>query len=167
MASACGELTENESVAVAGRSEVVISAGWPVSKTSLDGKTVLWTEGDSVTVIGICEDYGKVRVDYDYGSYATNINGSTADFTAFLMGDHLPAYMIYPGNESIVYDPFTGTLTTLTAGTFTAVAGTFNEGSNLSAGLVKDGGTVLKNLMSVFKFEITGSDIVIDGGMRL
>ena len=160
MASACGELTENESVAVAGRSEVVISAGWPVSKTSLEEKSVLWTEGDSVTVIGICEDYGKVRVDYDYGSHATNINGSAADFTAMLMGDHQPTYMIYPGNEAILYDPSEGTLTTQTVGTFTAVAGTFNEGSNLSAGLVKDGRTLMKNLMSVFKFEITGSDIV-------
>lgn len=160
MALACTEMPENDSLAVVSRSEVTINADWPVTKTSLEGKTVLWSEGDSVTVIGICDDYGQIRIDYDYGSHARNINGSAADFTAMLMGDHEPAYMIYPGNESVVYDPVAGTLITQTVGTFTAVAGTFNEGSNLSVGLVNDGTTVMKNLMSVFKFEITGSDIV-------
>lgn len=156
----CSQMTQPVPVVSGQRQEVVINAGWPASKTLLDGKQVLWSDGDSVAVVALCDMYGSLRVDYDYGVYAENINGSSADFTAVLMGDHTPAYMVYPGNESLTYDAASGTITTQTYGSYVAVQNTFPQGSNLSAGRVIDGQTAMQNLMSVFRFEITGTDIV-------
>ena len=158
--ASCSQMTQPAPAVSGPRQEVVINAGWPASRTLLDGKQVLWSEGDSVTVVALCDMYGGLRVDYDYGVYAEDIDGSSADFTAVLMGDHTPAYMVYPGNEVLTYDAASGTITTQTQGSYVAVQNTFPQGSNLSAGWVIEGQTAMQNLMSVFKFEITGTDIV-------
>lgn len=142
------------------REAVVISAVNPSdTRTTLDGLDVLWCEGDMVGIVAVAADYDKVRVDYDYDVKAENIDGASADFTAFLMGDHKPALMMYPGNEAMVYDHEANTISTTTANAFTATLNTFPHGSNLSLGKIEDGQAELKNLMSVFKFEVTGSDI--------
>ena len=158
--ASCSQMTQPAPAVSGQRQEVVINAGWPASRTLLDGKQVLWSEGDSVTVVALCDMYGGLRVDYDYGVYAEDIDGSSADFTAVLMGDHTPAYMVYPGNEALTYDDASGTIVTQTQGSYVAVQNTFPQGSNLSAGWVIEGQTAMQNLMSVFKFEITGTDIV-------
>lgn len=143
------------------RKACLIKASNPAgTKTVLDGLDVLWEEGDMVGVVAISADYDKVRVDYDYDVKAENIDGASADFTAFLMGDHKPAIMVYPGNESIVYDHEAQTVSTTTSNQLTAVPNTFPSGSNLSIGKIVDDHAQLKNLMSVFKFEVTGSDVV-------
>jgi len=158
--ASCSQMTQPAPAVSGQRQEVVINAGWPASRTLLDGKQVLWSEGDSVTVVALCDMYGGLRVDYDYGVYAEDIDGSSADFTAVLMGDHTPAYMVYPGNEALTYDDASGTIVTQTQGSYVAVQNTFPQGSNLSAGWIIEGQTAMQNLMSVFKFEITGTDIV-------
>lgn len=130
------------------------------ARTLLNGLEVHWEEGDQVSVVALSLNYDADRIDYDHHVNADNISGSSADFVAFLMGDHEPAYMIYPGNESLVYDHDAKTITTTTQQTMTACLNTFPKGSNLAAGAIVDGKAQLKNLMSVFKFEITGTDIV-------
>ena len=91
------------------REAVVISAVNPSdTRTTLEGLDVLWCEGDMVGIVAVAADYDKVRVDYDYDVKAENIDGASADFTAFLMGDHEPALMMYPGNEAMVYDDVPG-----------------------------------------------------------
>lgn len=143
------------------REAVLIKASNPSdTKTVIDGLDVLWSEGDEVGVVAIATDYDKVRVDYDYDVKAENINGPSADFTAFLMGDHKPAYMVYPGTEVLAYDHEAKTIKTQTPNVLTATLNSFPQGSNLTAGKVEDGQALMKNLMSVFKFEVTGNDVV-------
>ena len=142
------------------REAVVVKGSNPNTKTSLSGLEVHWTEGDMVGIVAVATDYDRVRVDYDYDVKAENINGTSADFTAFLMGDHKPEYMMYPGNEAMVYDHQAKTISTTTSNVLTATLNTFPEGSNLSLGKIIDGEAQLKNLMSVFKFEVTGNDVV-------
>ena len=142
------------------REAVVIKGSNPETKTSLSGLDVLWSEGDMVGIIAVATDYDKVRVDYDYDVKAENIEGASADFVAFLMGDHKPEYMLYPGNEAIVYNHEAKEITTSISNVQTATLNTFAQGSNLSLGKIIDGEAELKNLMSVFKIEVTGNDIV-------
>ena len=145
-----------------GKRSVCLNVSYPGvgTKTYLDGLSILWSEGDSVSVVAACTRYGGVRLDYDYSVKAQNIQGRTAMFVASLMGDHDPVCMIYPACEELKYDVAAGMLTTLTKNEFRAVAGTFPQESNLAMGVQTDGRFIMYNLMSVLKFEITASDIV-------
>lgn len=126
-------------------------------KTSLDGKSVLWSEGDKVAVFAYSE--GCDLYDTDKAASVTAIDGSKAKITAVIKDFCTPCYALYPSTENTAWNAAKGVFVTETASEFSLVAGTFPEKANVSAGKIEEGKVTLSNVLALLKFEISNDDI--------
>lgn len=126
-------------------------------KTSLQDKSVLWTEGDKVAVFGYGEAYDIY--DRDINGSVKDINGAKAVITAELKDICTPQYVVYPTSEKTAINTATSEIQTVIPAEYRIAAGSFPNGSNVAAGKVENGKVTMQNLMALLKFEITANDI--------
>lgn len=123
----------------------------PSVKTGFEGteKKVYWTSGDAISVFPITA--GEVGASTDFP--ASNIDGSTADFTGAI-NDADRYFAVYPADAGITFDGTT--LTTAIPEVQEAVPGGFDTDLNLMAAMTDEGGDhfSFQNLCSLFKITI-------------
>ncbi len=123
----------------------------PSVKTSFEGteKKVYWTSGDEISVFPITADEVGTSTDFP----ASNIDGSTADFTGAIK-DADRYFAVYPADAGITFDGTT--LTTTIPEVQEAVPGGFDTDLNLMAAMTDEGGEhfSFQNLCSLFKITI-------------
>lgn len=99
-----------------------------MTRTSLDGKNVLWSEGDVVSVISNVQGAPAVNMN------VTEINGATATISGDVAVGTTELMMVYP-TSSLSSSSFNGVGSTMTVNLpadQTAVVGTFANNSNIS-----------------------------------
>lgn len=95
------------------------------TKTSLDGKTVNWTEGDQIAVYSNIDYYSK-----GYNFPAANINGNTATFSGEVPAGTESFFAVYPP-ERVSSVSASGAVVTIPSDQ-TPAAGTFAEELNIT-----------------------------------
>lgn len=150
--------------------KVRITATAASTRTTLSGKDILWEEADRLCCIASYPATGQCLT---YGGIAPlDIKGSSADFEVTCGGGYTPSYLVYPDGDISVSE---GMVYITLPATYVAVKDGIPSGSNVSLGKIEQGTTVMKNLMSLLKFEIetenvsavsikAGGDEIIGGG---
>lgn len=119
----------------------------PESKTSLSGKSVLWSENDAVAVFSQASANGAgERFD------AVSVNGKSAVFG----GNIVPSdtyYALYPYQESAVCSD--GMIKAELPVGQTAVEDGFADNTNLAAAVSSEDAMIFRNLCSVVKFTLS------------
>lgn len=125
------------------------------TKTVLDGRSILWENGDTVSCIAIYEDerLGAVR----YANYSNlrplEMNGTSARIEVTCGSAYTPKYVVYPSSDKIRYSA-EGTLEIPVPESYTMIPGNFPKASNIAVGEVKQDNVFMKNAMTLMKFEI-------------
>ena len=128
-----------------------------MTRTSLDGKNVLWSEGDVVSVISNVQGAPAVNMN------VTEINGATATISGDVAVGTTELMMVYP-TSSLSSSSFNGVGSTMTVNLpadQTAVVGTFANNSNISVayatktpGEPEVGTVAFHNVCGMIKFAI-------------
>lgn len=151
------EMTETAAVSGTKVSKTISAERNDGFKTSLQDKSVLWTEGDKVAVFAYGESYNLY--DADINGSVSGINGSKAVITAELKDICTPQYVVYPTAENAAFSPENKEIRTSVPAEYTITAGSFPIGANVAAGKVEDGKVTMQNMMALLKFELTAKDI--------
>lgn len=128
-----------------------------MTRTSLDGKNVLWSEGDVVSVISNVQGAPAVNMN------VTEINGATATISGDVAVGTTELMMVYP-TSALSSSSFNGANPTMTVNLpadQTAVVGTFANNSNISVayatktpGEPEVGTVAFHNVCGIIKFAI-------------
>lgn len=133
---------------------VRITATADAAKTTLSGKDILWEETDRLCCIASYPSDGKYLT---YGGIApVNINGASAEFEVSCGGGYTPSYLVYPDRDISVAG---GKVSIPVPSSYVAVKDGIPAGSNISLGKIEQGTTVMRNLMSLLKFEIENEGV--------
>lgn len=123
------------------------------TKTSLDGKTVNWTEGDQIAV------YSNIDYSTGYNFPAANISGNTATFSGEVPAGTESFFAVYPP-ERVSSASASGAVVTIPSDQ-TPAAGTFAEELNITIAKgtktpgTPDVGTIrFRNVCSYVKFTV-------------
>lgn len=158
LAASCNKDTPN--AGGSRREEVTVCANTTAAgRTSLsEGSAVNWEAGDQVAVLTTND-----RIDaYELISPVAlnSFEGESARITFEALVDYYPKHIVYPAANVTGYEQQSETFSIETPASFIPIKGGFPSGANMSLGTVREEGTMMKNLMGLVKFEITGSDIV-------
>ena len=137
------------------------------TKTSLQGKDVVWEYGDTVSCVALYEDY---RLDASrYALYSnirpTEMDGSRAKIEVTLGSAFTPKFIIYPSSGQIRYSA-DGTLDIPVPESYTMIQGNIPKASNIAVGTIEEDNVFMKNAMTLMKFEVDypeGTDPEKDG----
>ena len=157
MAAAAGcSQTELDNPAAAAREEILIpksfQAGVAETRTTLDGVTVLFSEGESISIWD-----GSGNREYKADEAGANVSFSgevSAGATAF--------FALSPYSAETVFSKSGGTVTakTVLASAQEAVPGTFADGLNISAAKSDDKDSfALENVLSVGKLTLSSANL--------
>lgn len=126
------------------------------TKTSLEGKDIVWEKGDTVCCIAVYKDYRLNSARYAVYSNIkpTEMNGSSARIEVTCGSAFTPAYIIYPTSDLVSYTS-DGLLTIPVAESYTMVKDNIPFASNISVGTVEQDNVHMKNVMALMKLEVT------------
>lgn len=117
------------------------------TRTSLDNRNVLWTEGDCISVFD--------NVNNKNNSFASsNLDGTYADFTGYIAEGATEYVALYPYKFGSSYDPTNRKITTNIPSSQKAVNGSFDNNLNIAVAVSKDGYLSFKNISALLKVTI-------------
>ena len=126
-------------------------------KTTLDGNSLLWEEDDELCCIATYE--AAERWALYSGITPLEINGTSAKFEVAFGSAYAPAYLVYPASEKIAYDYVQGSISIPLPSSYTTVKDGLPVKSNVSVGAIDGDQVLMRNVMSLVKFEITAETI--------
>ena len=123
------------------------------TKTSLQGRDIVWEEGDAVCCIAVYDDkkldQGRYQVYADI--VPENMNGSSAVIKVTSGAAYSPEYIVYPSGD-VTYSG--GLIDIPVADTYTLCRDNYPVASNISVGCVEQDNVFMRNVMALIKFEV-------------
>ena len=135
----------------------VLYADAAAVKTTLEGCSLLWEEDDELCCIATYEEAERWAL-YS-GITPLGISGASAKFEVTFGSAYTPAYLVYPASEEITFDYSQGNISVPLPSSYTTVRNGLPVKSNVSAGVINGDQVLMKNVMSLVKFEITTETI--------
>lgn len=137
------------------------------TRTSLQGRDILWENGDTVCCIATYEDdrLDGGRYSLYYNIRPEEMNGNSAVIKVTSGGGYNPKYVIYPSSDAVRYYA-EGLLEIPVPGSHIMRAGDIPKGSNISVGSVEGDNVFMRNIMTMMKFEVDypeNMNIEVDG----
>lgn len=138
----------------------VLYAENDMTRTLLDGRNVLWEEGDQVCCVAVYDDaaFGISRSSVYAGIKPEEMNGGSARIVVTCGGGYTPAYIVYPSSKKVSLDSETGNITIPVPASYELVEDNFPVTSNISVGVVEGNGVFMNNVMTLVRFEIAQGD---------
>ena len=136
------------------------------TKTSLEGKDIVWEKGDTVCCVAVYEDNRLNTARYAVYSNIrpTEMNGTSARIEVTCGSAFTPAYIVYPTSDLVTYT--SGQLNIPVPESYTMVKDNIPSASNIAVGTVEQDNVYMKNAMALMKFEVAypeGMNEEVDG----
>ena len=125
------------------------------TRTSLQGRDILWENGDTVCCIATYEDdrLDGGRYSLYYNIRPENMNGNSAVIKVTCAGGYVPEYIIYPSSDAVRYYE-QGLMEIPVPETYIMRTGDIPKASNIAIGAVEEDRVLMRNIMTMMRFEV-------------